>query len=299
LSLVMQRKPKELKAEQVKLVEDMINKYNVICIAELWKVRAVQLQDLRKKFRNSMSIKVLKNSSVKLVIEKYVGKKPDLDKLLNHLSGSHVFLFTDLNPFKLSLLISRSKIKTSAKAGDLAQDEIIVREGNTAISPGPIITELNDLGIRTKIETGSVWVIKDTVVAKKGDIISEKLASTLTRLGIKPIEVGLRLVAAYDGGTILTSEQLKLDLNETIEQIKEAYLSSYSLAVNAEYLTEQTTGAILQKAALEAKSLAINAAYLTPETTPFILAKAHQNMLNVASKIRNVKKEAVPDEVFR
>ena len=69
--------------------------------------------------------------------------------------------------------------------------------------------------------------------------------------------------------------------------------------MNAEYLTEQTTGAILQKAALEAKSLAINAAYLTPETTPFILAKAHQNMLNVASKIRNVKKEAVPDEVFR
>jgi len=299
LSLIIQRKPKELKAEQVKLVEDMINKYNVICIAELWKVRAVQLQDLRKKFRNSVCIKVLKNSSVKLVIEKYVGKKSGLDKLLNHLSGSHVFLFTDLNPFKLSLLIGRSKIKTSAKAGDLAQDEIIIREGNTAISPGPIITELNDLGIRTKIETGSVWVIKDSVVAKKGDIISEKLASTLSRLGIKPIEVGLRLVAAYDGGTILINEQLKIDLNETIEQIKEAYLSSYSLAVNAEYLTEQTTGAILQKAALEAKSLAINAAYLTPETTPSILAKAHQNMLNVASKIRNVKKEAVPDEVFR
>jgi large subunit ribosomal protein L10 len=294
----MQKRPKELKAEQVRLVEDLINKYNVVCIAELWKVRAMQLQDLRKKFRDSVRIKVVKNSSVKLVIEKYAGKKSGLDKLLNHLSGSHVFLFTDLNPFKLSLLIGRSKIKTSAKTGDLAQDEIVIREGNTAISPGPIITELNDLGIRTKIETGSVWVISDSIVAKKGDVISEKLANTLSRLGIKPIEVGLRLIAAYDGGTILTGEQLKLDLNKIIEQIKEAHLSSYSLAVNAEYLTEQTTGAILQKAALEAKSLAIYTAYFTPETTPFILAKAHQNMLNLSSKVRNIKKEAVPDEVF-
>jgi len=298
LTITIQRKAKDLKVEQVKLVEDLINKYNVICVAELWKVRAMQLQELRKKLRKDVHIKVLKKSMFKIAVEKSAGKKQGLDKLLNFLKGSHVFLFTNLNPFKLALLIDKSRIKISAKAGDVAQEDIVVFAGNTGLAPGPIITELSDLGIRTKIEAGSIWVIKDTVVAKKGDVISEKLASMLTRLGIKPIEVGLKLVAAYDDGLVFTDEQLKLDLNGIIQQVKDAYLNSYTLAVASEYPTERTMWAILSKAVQEARSLAISVAYPAPETISLILVKAHQNMLGLASKIRALNKEAIPDEVF-
>jgi hypothetical protein len=53
---------------------------------------------------------------------------------------------------------------------------------------------------------GSIWVAKDTVVAEKGATISAKLASLLSKLGMKPMEAGLTIVRAFDQGLVLTPE---------------------------------------------------------------------------------------------
>ncbi len=135
-------------------------------------------------------MKVIKNTLMKLAIENNEGK-PELKKLVEHLQGSNVFLFTNLNPFKLALLLEKGKVKTTAKAGDMAAFDVIVPAGNTGQPPGPIISQLNAVGLPTKIESGSVWISKDTLVVRKGEVISEKLASVLSKLGIKPVEAGL------------------------------------------------------------------------------------------------------------
>ena len=90
------------------------------------------------------------------------------------------------------------------------------------MSPGPVISELSDVGLPTKIESGSIWITRDTVVARKGEVISAKLASILSRLGIKPIKAGLTLKAAYEDGLIHPGEVLQINLEKTFEDLKEA-----------------------------------------------------------------------------
>ena len=132
----------------------------------------------------------------------------DLKKLEVYLDGSNVYMFTDLNPFKLALMLERGKVKTTAKSGDVAAMDVIVPAGNTAQPPGPIISQLNGVGLPTRIESGSVWVSKDTLVARRGDVINEQLAGVLSKLGIKAVELGISMRAVFDNGLIITGDQL-------------------------------------------------------------------------------------------
>ncbi len=64
-------------------------------------------------------LRVLKNTLIKIALEEM--NQAELKKLEEYLDGSNVFLFTDLNPFKLALLLERGKVKTTAKSGDIAR----------------------------------------------------------------------------------------------------------------------------------------------------------------------------------
>ncbi len=127
--------------------------------------------------------------------------KEDLKKLEPFLEGSNVLLFTNLNPFKLALLLEKGKVKTTAKSGDIAAMDVVVPQGNTGQPPGPFISQLNGVGLPTRIESGSVWVAKDTLVVRKGEVINERLAGVLSKLGIKAVEAGLSMRAVYDEGS--------------------------------------------------------------------------------------------------
>jgi large subunit ribosomal protein L10 len=161
-----------------------------------------------------------------------VKEKPELKKLEKYLSGSNVFLFTNMNPFKLALLLEKSKVRLIAKAGDVASFDVIVPAGNTGLPPGPIISQLNAVGLPTRIESGSVWIAKDTLVARKGEVISEKLASVLSKLGIKAVEAGLTLKAVYDDGLLIEERQLTLNIDETRKQLEAAQNEAFRLSIN-------------------------------------------------------------------
>ena len=91
------------KAEEVKETKARIQKYSVLGVASLQKVRAAQLQGLRRKLEENAHLQVIKNSVVKRAIAE-CKDKPGLEKLVEHLSGANIFLFTSLNPFKLYAL---------------------------------------------------------------------------------------------------------------------------------------------------------------------------------------------------
>ncbi|NIQ04672.1 MAG: 50S ribosomal protein L10, partial [Candidatus Korarchaeota archaeon] len=180
----------EEKISEVEEITRMIKEHDVIGIASLHKVRAPQLQNFKKNLADRVTMKVVKNTLMERAIQQ-CNERPGIQKLINHLEGSNIFLFTDMNPFKLFLLLEGSKVKITAKAGDKAALDVTVPAGNTGQPPGPIIGQLNVVGLRTRIESGSVWINKDTMVAKKGDIISERLAVVLSKLGMKPVEARL------------------------------------------------------------------------------------------------------------
>jgi large subunit ribosomal protein L10 len=199
-----------------------------------------------------------------------------------------------MNPYKLLLLLENSKIKMVAKSGDVAPNDIIVPAGNTALPPGPAISELHNAGVRTKIDGGSVWVLRDTVVAKKGETVTPKVASILPKLGIKSLEVGLKLIAAYDEGLVILSDQLSLDLHEIRRRFEDGYNKAFHLSLNMVYPTKKTVDIILWRAASRARNLALTSNYFVPEVASQLIAKAYAHMERISLKLLQVNKEAVP-----
>jgi large subunit ribosomal protein L10 len=294
LVLTLERESLTKKAKDVEELTQLINTYSVLGIADLYKVRAIQLQELAKKFRSLIQLKVTKNILLKMALRN--SKKIGIEKLIDTLKGSNILLLTNMDPFKLLLLLEKNKIKMVAKTGDIAPNDIIVPAGNTALPPGPAISELHDVGVRTKIDSGSVWALRDTVITKKGETVTSKVASILPKLGIKSLEVGLKLVAAYDDGLVITSSQLFIDLNAVRRQFEDAFNKAFNLSISVVYPTKETLNVILWKAASNARNLAISSVYFVPEVASQLIAKAYADMATIAIKLSKMNKEAVPIE---
>ena len=279
------------KAEEVKETKALIKQYKALGVASLQKVRAAQLQGLRRKLKNSAHFHVIKNSIVKRAIAE-CKDKPGLEKLEEHLSGANIFLFTSLNPFKLVLLLEKSRMKATAKAGDIAAYDVTVPAGNTGLPPGPIISQLSAVGLPTRIEGGSVWVTQDTMVVKKGGVIPMNLANILSKLGIKPVEIGLTMKVVYDDGLIINEEQLRIDLEEFQRSLKEAHAYAFSLSLNAVYPLAENITQLLQMAHHEAYGLALNANLPTPDTIADLVRKAHVEMLSLKTRLAVASEKA-------
>ncbi len=274
------------KIQEVEELKDLIDQYKVVGVASLQKVRAAQLQELKKKLENSAHIRVTKNTIIKRAVAQCEAK-PELKKLEEHLSGPNIFLFTNLNPFKLAILLEKSKVKTTARAGDIASEDVVVPTGNTGFPPGPVISQLTAVGLPTRIQSGSVWIISDTKVTKKGEAIDARLAGILSKLGIKPVEAGLSMKVAYDDGLIISEEQLQIDLKELQKSLEEANAQAFNLSLSAAYPLPENIRFLLQKARDEAHNLALTANIPAPETISDLIRKAQAEALSLSRKVSN------------
>ncbi len=145
--------------------------------------------------------------------------------------------------------------------------------------------DLQGAGIPAAIDKGKV-VIKDTsVVAKEGEVVSQKLAAMLSRLEIYPMVVGIDLRAVYDGETIFEPAVLRIDTDEIFANFSIAASEAFNLSVNSAYPTIDTIGAIISKASTDAQNLGINATIFESDIMGALLGKAHSSMLAIARAV--------------
>lgn len=270
------------KQEVIEQIQGNLSTYKMVAAANLQQVRSSQIHEVRKKLRGKVQFLVAKNTLVKRAAEE--SKKENIERFTEKLLGSRILLFSDLAPHSLVLLLNKNKVRVPAKGGDVATGEILIPAGNTGLPPGPVISEFGEAKVPTKIESGSIWVSKDTVVSRKGDAISPKLASVLSKLGIKPMELGLSLTAAYEQGVVFAEEDLKVDLDAYRTNLRQAASQAFNVAVNTGYVLPETAPQILGKVYREALSLAINAAYPAEEALPQIIRTAYIQMLGLTAK---------------
>lgn len=279
-------KPNPKKQAIIEKVAKLASSYPVIAITSLAKVRGEQLMAVRKALRGKAEVFVVKNKLALIGL-----KKADIkhaDKIDEYLKGQNALIFSNLDPFKLYLLLEKNKVYLPARAGDIAQEDIVVQAGNTGLPAGPVLSEFREAGIQTKIEAGSIYVTKDSVAVKKGTVISPKLASLLSKLNIKPIKAGISILAAYQNGQLYPAEAVAIDIEKYRQSISEAVKVAFSLAINIGYITPETAGQVLAKAYRDALALAVLSSYVTRETVSYILlrAQAEANALNTAVKTK-------------
>ena len=72
----------------------------------------------------------------------------------------------------------------------------------------------------------------------------------------------------------LLKKDLKIDLDEHIQELTKSFQNALSLAVEAVYINKESLPFILSKAKQHAISLSMESGYLSPDTTELVIAKA-------------------------
>ena len=257
------------KSKMYQQLQELPKKYNVLALVRMEKVRSSQLLPLRKKLLGEVEIVSVKDKLARLALEK-TGIK-GIEKFVSKLNGQCLFMFTNMSPFKLNVLLGKNKVMLSARGGDLASMDVVIPPKNTGIAPGPMLTDYKENKIPTKIDQGTIWIMRETIPVKKGEIISEKLAALLGKLDIKPIEAGIVLNSALDEGLVYAQDEMIIDLEKFRNDLSQAHQEAISLSIEAAYITKDNIKQILAKASQSASSVSVEAGYATDDTKEIIL----------------------------
>ncbi|MBS3097912.1 50S ribosomal protein L10 [Candidatus Woesearchaeota archaeon] len=296
----------EYKRGIVKQIVDLINQYPIMGAVNMENLPAQQLQIMRAKLRDKIVMVMTKRRLMKIAIEQCKEKKRGIEKIEEHLKGMPALIFTKENPFALFKNLKKSKSKAPAKAGQIAPRDIVVTAGPTPFAPGPIIGELAQAGIKSGVEGGKVAIREDSVVAIEGEKIKPKVAEILTRLNIKPMEVGLDLVATYEDGVIYTKKILDIDEDKFMHDLQKAASSAINLSVFAGYATKGNIKIMIGKAFNDAKAIGLERNIIDEGIIEELLGKAERSMLSLKNSaniqvqeravVREIKKEEPKEE---
>ena len=246
---------KEIPEKKLKSVAEISNflKTKNLVIASIKNLPARQFQLIKKELRGKAEIRVVKKSAILRAIEKT--QKPNVKKIKEHIKEDIALIFSELDSFELSALLSENKSRTRAKVGQIVEEEVSIEPGPTDLVPGPIISQLSSLGLKFAIEDGKISIKDKKVILKPGDKVNESAADIMAKLDLKPISVGLEPILAYSSTEDKIYENVKIDKKKTLEELKEAYSRSLAFAVKIAYYCKESITHLIRRAALHEKAL--------------------------------------------
>jgi len=261
------------KKKEVEEIKKHVGEFTLIGLVDMYGIPATQVQQIRRNLRGTATIKMTRNTLIKHAFDEIGGETASVTR---YISGHSALIFTNDNPFKLFKTLEKTKTKMAAKAGEIAPEDVIVEKGPTSFKPGPIVGELQQAGIPAAIEAGKVRIRETKTVVRKGEAINPKLADVLSKLDIKPMDVGLILQAAFFEGSVYEPSVLAIDEDMIIRQIILAGQQAFNLSVNAVIPTAETMAPIITRAVREARGLAVEASVYEKDVIDGIIGKAHR-----------------------
>lgn len=265
----------EWKREEVEQIKELASSHELIGLVDIYGIPAKQFQQIRRNLHGNAVVKVARNTLVAHAFNDLGGQFIDLNEKVTEHSA---LIFASGNPFKLFKSLEQTKTRRAAKAGEITPEDIVVPEGPTSFKPGPIVGELNSAGIPAAIDGGKVKIKQTKTVVKAGEAVSAKQADVLSKLDIKPMPVGLSLVAVCYEGEIYLPDVLAVDDEAYKAKITLAASQAFNLAVNAAVSVRSAavTEAQIAKAVREARNLGVEAPIYEKGVIEMIIGKAYR-----------------------
>ena len=241
------------KIKSVQELADLIKSNKSILLASIKDLPASQFQEIGKKLRGKAIVKVPKKSLIFRALDE--SGNDAVKKLKKQITENVAILFSNLDCFELAGELIKNKSPAKAKAGQEAPEDIEIQEGGTDLVPGPAISELGALGIQIQIEKGKIHIKAPKVIAKEGEKISKGAADIMNKLDIKPFSIGFIPLSAFDTKEGKLYLDIKIEPEETIEELKTAFGKALTFAVEIEYLSEDTIKFLIGKANAHANKI--------------------------------------------
>lgn len=277
----------EWKIKEVDKLAQAIQQHPVIGLVDMTSFPSKQLVSMKRLLKGKAAIKMAKKSLIQRAIEKS-GKK----EILAYLGGQPALLLTNQNPFEIAKILEENKAKAGAKPNSVMPVEVSVPAGETSFSPGPIVGELQKAGIKAAIERGKVVINEDSIIAKAGEKIDAKKAEIINKLGIEPIELKLRLMAAWEKNFVFSEAALGITKGQVMQWLKAASGSTLNFTYNIGHPTHYNIRFFVQKAFRNAKGIALKANYACEATVKELLARADAQAKSLEAKMPSQPAEA-------
>jgi len=261
------------KSDEVKSVKKDVSSFKVVAAVNIAGLPSRQFQEIRKSLRGQVKLRVSRLNLVRRAF-KSSPQKDLLLQLLKQTDGPTALAFTNENPYKLYKSLESTKQPAPAKEGASSPIDIKVRKGETNFKPGPIVGDLQRVGVPAVIEGGKVIIREDRVIVHKGDVFSREMVEMLSRLEIMPLTVGLNLCAVFADEMIFMPGDLYIDEDKFKSQIAQAASQTLNLAVHTAYPAADTIKVLIAKAARETRLVALEAAVPATEIIKELIASA-------------------------
>lgn len=263
---------KKDKPKEVENLKKLIAEHTTIGILNMHKLPARQLHKIRDSLKGKIIIKMSRKSLMKRALENI--DKKNVKNLIEKMGTEPALILSNENPFKLFKMLKENRIKAKAKIGDIAPNDIVIQKGLTEISPGPAISTLQKVGLKTSVQQGKIFIMMDKVATKAGEEINADVVNALNLLKIEPMEIGLDLATAWEDGLICDKKVLDIDIEDYKNRICLAFQEMTNLSLNTNYFVKETIAFAIQKAFMEAKALGVQANLLDKDFIGDLLAKA-------------------------
>jgi len=206
------KKAKDRKYELADQLKEHFSTYKKMFLVDADNVGSNQLHQIRMALRGKALVYCGKNTQMRRVIRELEGEgRADLEKIRLSMKLNLAIVFTNENLTDVRDLILANKVAAPARAGSIAQCNVVVPAGNTGMEP-TMTSFLQALNIPSKITKGSIEILNPVDLIMEGDKCEASQCALLEKLGIKPFSYGLKVKHVFDDGAMY--DPAVLDISE-------------------------------------------------------------------------------------
>jgi len=176
---------------------------------------------------------------MRMIMRKIMEKNPRLEALLPHVRGNMGMIFTNDDLAKIRQIVTEYKVPAGAKSGTLAPSDVFVPTGPTGLDPGQT-GFFQALNIATKIVKGSIEIVNQVHLIKKGDKVTSSAVALLAKLDIKPFFYGIVALQVYENGSVYPAQVLDITPDELLERFMKGVNTLRALSLAARWPSELT-----------------------------------------------------------
>jgi len=213
--------------------EKLLEEYKNVLVVGVDNVGSLQMQKVRIAMRGKAILIMGKNTLMRMIIKESMVKNPKLEALLPFVRGNMGLIFTNDDMQKIRTIVTEYKVPAGAKSGTFAPSDVYVPPGATGLDPGQT-GFFQALNIATKIVKGSIEIVNQVHLIKKGDKITSSAVALLSKLDLRPFFYGIVALQVYESGSVYPASVLDITSDDLLEKFMGGVgrLRALSLAAN-------------------------------------------------------------------
>jgi len=253
--------------------EKLLNEYKNVLIVGVDNVGSLQMQKVRIALRGKAIMMMGKNTLMRMIIREHMVANPKLEALLPFVRGNMGLIFTNDDLAKVRTIVTEYKVPAGAKAGTLAPSDVFVPPGPTGLDPGQT-GFFQALNIATKIVRGSIEIVNQVHLIRKGDKITSSAVALLSKLDIRPFFYGIVARQVYENGSVYPAEVLDITADDLLAKFMNGVNTLRALSLGANWPSELTVSFSVAAAFRKLLALSLATNYHFKESEQFLKAAA-------------------------